>query len=71
MVITLEQIQHESNSDNEYQTLISAINNNFHTSERSTIPPIIRKYWEVRNRLSIENNIILMDTRIVIPLGHP
>ena len=37
-VITLKQIQHKSWSDNEYQTLISVINNNFHTSQHSTIP---------------------------------
>ena len=67
-VITLEEIQHESHSDSDYQTLISAINNNFHTSQCSTIPSIIKKYWEVHNPLSIETDIILMDTRILIPL---
>ena len=67
-VITLKEIQHESHSDSDYQTLISAINNNFHASQRSTIPSIIKKYWEVHNPLSIETDIILMDTRILIPL---
>ena len=34
---------------------------------RQELNPILREYWEVRDRLTHHNNIVYMDNRIVIP----
>ena len=56
--------------DTTYQELIKTIHDGF-PSTRQLLHPSLRAFWEVRHRLSIINNtIVLMDTRLVIPSNY-
>ena len=52
--------------DNDYIALAQLITHGFPAS-RSNVEQQLREYWEVRDRLSSSNGLILMSHRIVIP----
>ena len=66
--ITLLDIQLTGRTDPEYQTLQWGIRNGFANSKHE-LDPAIRKYWEViyPNRLSMFEDVVLLDRRLVIP----
>nr|XP_039269967.1 uncharacterized protein K02A2.6-like [Styela clava] len=65
-LVTLDHIRSHGKSDKSYNILIKTIENGFPNTRHGT-PPEIRDYWGVRDRLSTKDNVILMDSRIVIP----
>ena len=50
----------------QYEKLISVIQQGFPRTCNLTAPKV-HEYWEVRHRLSIDNGLVLLDQRIVIP----
>ena len=64
--ISPEMIRRAAKDDNTYTTLMNTIINGFPDSRHLTSPEI-REYWEVRHRLCIDNAIVLMDGRTVVP----
>ena len=64
--ISPEMIRNVAKNDNTYTTLLNTITNGFPDSRHLTSPEI-REYWEVRHRLCVDNSIVLMDGRTVIP----
>ena len=67
-VITPNMIRSAGRDDPVYCTLINQIGEGFPKNKHSTNSNI-RQYWEVRNRLSSLNGLVLMDRRIVIPVS--
>ena len=65
-VISLTKLREQSKLDEEHQALEKVLQQGFPSTRHST-DPLIRKYWSVKDRLSLQNNIIQMDRRIVIP----
>ena len=66
-MVTIEQIQNTSKNDANLRNLIHTINTGFPTC-RNDLPTGIHEYWEVRDRLTVSKDVVLMDDRIVIPL---
>ena len=64
--VTPAQIRMISETDPDYQNLISLINSGF-PDKKSDVAPNIREFWEVRDRLMTSDGLILMNSRIVIP----
>ena len=68
-ITSLDHIRFTGQKDTQYTLLGKTIDNGFPNS-RQAMPPTIREYWEVRNRLSNDNDLILLDWRIVIPTSQ-
>ena len=56
-------------SDLQYKNFIDTIQNGFKKT-RSLTTPEICEYWEVRHRLSVNDGLVLLDHRIVIPTSQ-
>ena len=67
-VISPDMMRASGRGDPGYTKLASQINEGFPNGRRLT-DPLIRDYWEVRHRLSVDNGLILLDKRIVVPVG--
>ena len=67
-VISLNIVRAVGLEDPTYSCLVDQISKGFPKTKHLT-NPLIREYWEVRNRLSVDNGLVLMDRRIVIPMG--
>ena len=65
-LLTLDQIRHHGSTDTDYSSLLQTIQDGFPTA-RENLPANLRPFWEVRNRLSHWNSIIMLDKRLVIP----
>ena len=57
-ITSLDHIRFAGQKDTQYTLLGKTIDNGFPNSRQAT-PPTIREYWEVRNRLSNDNGLIL------------
>ena len=68
-IISTDMIRASGRGDAAYTLLIGQIGNGFPKSRRE-VDPLIRGFWEVRHRLSVDNGIVLLDRRIVIPVGY-
>ena len=68
-ITSLDRIRFAGQKDTQYTLLGKTIDNGLPNSLQAT-PPTIREYWEVRNRLSNNNGLILLDWRIVIPTSQ-
>ena len=68
-VISPDMIRASGRGDAAYSILAEQIKNGFPQS-RQLLDPLIREFWEVRNRLSADNGLIMLDRRIVIPVGY-
>ena len=64
--MTTSQLQNHCKEDPTYQLLIQTITIGFPTM-KNDLPNAIRSFWEVRERLSVSDKIILMDDHLVIP----
>ena len=62
----LENLRRIAKNDPEYQDLIRNVKKGFPKNIDNLIPSS-RLYWNVRHLLSIENDLIYMDMRVVIP----
>ena len=65
-LITREEIEDAATNDPDYQQLIQVINSGF-PQIRSGVPEELRTYWNLRNKLSTQGSIVMMDSRIVVP----
>ena len=66
MVIILDDNQKSIKYDQSYISLITTIKNRF-PNIRNDLPESKKLYWGIKDRLKINNNIVLMHDRIVIP----
>ena len=65
-LITMESLNNASKADPEYQHLIKTIQPGF-SKTRQLTPPDVQQYWEVRHRLFVYGDIVLIDQRLMIP----
>ena len=68
IAITFDDIQKSIKHDQSHITLITTIKNGF-CSMRNDLPESIKSFLGVKDRLKVNNNIVLMDGRIVISLN--
>ena len=64
--ITLDDIRDAGRNDPHYTTLLKLIESGF-PSSRSITDPQFREFWEVRHRLSVQDEVAFMGNRTVIP----
>ena len=64
--ITPNDLQVASQKDAKYAKLLETISNGFPNNRQQT-DPLVREYWEVRDRLTQHKGIAYMDYRIVVP----
>ena len=64
--ITLDDIRYAGREDPAYTALLKLIETGFPPT-RSTTDPALREFWEVRQRLSVQDGIAFMGCRTVIP----
>ena len=64
--ITMDNIRTAAKQDNTYQTLLNTVQNGFPRS-RSETPSEIRNFWGTKHRLSVFQDVVLFDKRLVIP----
>ena len=55
--------------DPQYIKIIETIQRGFPRTRRLTTPEV-REYWEMRHRLSVNNDLALLDQRIIIPASQ-
>ena len=65
--VTIDHINTAANSDSQYQDLLKIIKSGFPTKRNQTEASHLREFWEALHRLSIYNNLALLEKRIVIP----
>jgi hypothetical protein len=65
--VTFDHIVSAARSDDEYQTLLKFISCGFPGKRNLVEPACMRKYWEVRHRLSTVQGVALLDQRLIIP----
>ena len=65
-LITFKDIRNAASSDTEYSQLVAVVQEGFNQSHYKTLPAL-RQYYNIKNRLSIFNGVVLFDTRIVVP----
>ena len=64
--ITFEDVCEATKTDPELQWLASAINNGFSETHHSTDPEI-RKYFNIRDELWVQDEVVMFRNRIVVP----
>ena len=64
--IRLQEVQEAAAADPEYQQLVESIQTGFPTNKAELQEPV-KQYWPVRDRLSVDDGIVLCGCRIVIP----
>ena len=64
---TIDHISTVAQSDPQYRDLLKIIKSGFQVKPNQTEPCHLREFWEVRHRLSIYDNLALLDKHIVIP----
>ena len=62
-------IRAAGHSDPHYINLIKTIQRGFPRT-RSLTAPEVREYWEAKHRLSVDNDLALLDQRIIIPTSQ-
>ena len=65
-VVTLADVRRTGLNDAQYTSLIQQIETGFPTT-RSSTNPHLREFWDVGERLSVQDNVAFMDIRTVIP----
>ena len=65
-VVTLDDVREAGRNDSQYADLLKLIESGF-PSSRSTTDAHLREFWEVRHRLSVQDNVAFMGTRTIIP----
>ena len=62
-------IRASGRGDAAYCILCKQITDGF-PQHRHLMDPLIREFWEVRNRLSCDDGLIMLDRRIVVPVSY-
>ena len=62
----LEELQQQAAQDPEYQQLLSVILNGF-PDHRQQLPDNCRRFWNVREHLSVDDGLIIYGCRLLIP----
>ena len=62
----LQDLHEHSEQDSEYQHLKNFILNGF-PSHRSQLPETCKRYWNVRDHLTLDDNLIVHGCRLLIP----
>ena len=65
-MVTLSDLSTCAKNDDNYCKLIATILKGF-PSTRQQLDPVLREYWEVRSRLSVNKGIVFLDDRTVMP----
>ena len=66
IVITTSDLEVAATEDTAYAALLSTVVNGF-PKQRENLDPQLKTFWNVKDRLSYEKNLVLLDDRIVIP----
>lgn len=66
ILTTTAELHEAAISDKDYKTLLSLVTNGFPKTKDSTSSEV-KSYWNVRNRLSFEGPLVMLEERIVIP----
>ena len=64
--LRLTDLRQRADEDHEYQQLKTYIHKGF-PSQRSHLPDNCRRYWNVRNQLTVEDGLIVLGCRLLIP----
>ncbi|XP_043230688.1 uncharacterized protein K02A2.6-like [Amphibalanus amphitrite] len=64
--ISLKEVREAAAADHEFQLLAEVIRNGFPDS-KSEVPEAVKRYWPVRDRLTVDDGIVLCGCRVVIP----
>ena len=64
--ITLERLRDSCLSDDIYRKLVNQTKNGFPEKKRD-LSPDINKFWDVRERLVVQDGVLIMGQRMVIP----
>ena len=67
-LITPDMIRAAGKSNETYLKLTQMIQGGFPRTRHLT-HPLVRQFWEVRHRLTVDKGLIMMDSRIVIRLA--
>ena len=63
---TLDRVRIAARADADYLALIATIRDGF-PDQRADLPVTLRGYWGVRNALTVDNDLALCGTRLIIP----
>ena len=66
ILTTTSELNQAATTDKEYRDLFTVVTNGF-PSTKDAIEPHLKTYWNVRNRLSLEGPLVMLEGRIVIP----
>ena len=69
-IVSLDDVRTEGLGDHTYKSLITTIEEGF-PSSRSTTAPHLREFWEVRDRLITQDDIVYLEHPRVITLCEP
>ena len=64
--VRLREVREAAAVDPEFQLLVETIQDGF-PSNKSEVPESVKRYWPVRDRLSVDDGIVLCGCRVVIP----
>ena len=64
--VRLNEVRHAAHYDPEYQLLMQVIREGFPES-KNNLPETIRKYWPIRDRLTIDDGLVVCGCRLLIP----
>ena len=64
--LRLDDLRRNAADNPGYQSLLSLVTNGF-PELKSELPEVTRQYWHVRSGLTVDDGIVLYDTRLVIP----
>ena len=66
--VILERVREASRTDETYQKVSEVVMNGF-PEHKADLPSLVRPYWCVRERLSIDDGLLVCGARLVIPLS--
>ena len=64
----LQEVRQRVETDQEYQDLKCVIQNGF-PDQKGSMPDHLKKYWGVRDTLSVDDDLIVHGCRLLIPLS--
>ena len=64
--LRLTELHQRADDDPEYQQLKNYIHKGF-PAQRNRLPEQLRRYWNVRNQLTVEDDLIVFGCRLLIP----
>ena len=62
----LQELRLHAEQDQSYQTLKSIITEGF-PDQKTSLPDLLKQYWSIRDRLSIDDDLIVYGCRLLIP----